>query len=187
MTHDDVLFRHHQRCSLVPAKVGVSQACREHGYHRSTSYPWRRMVERQGLEMLRPRERRRPPEAQPGPTLAGERVVAFARGHPGLGPRRISAQLGLSEWGGQPISANGVYKTLRRHGLNTRIRRLSLIAGYASPPVPEPQLPPKRLHLEAELPGDLVQFDCFHIGRLTGTKGRVWQYCETVLGPNPLG
>lgn len=24
--------------------------------------------------------------------------------------------------------------------------------------------------------GDLVQFDCFHSGRLTGTRGRVWQY-----------
>jgi transposase InsO family protein len=84
--------------------------------------------------------------------------------------------MALAEWGGQPISHNGVFKVLRRHGLNTRIRRLSLVAGYASPPVPEPQLPPKRLHLDAEKPGDLVQFDCFHIGRLTGTKGRVWQY-----------
>src|SRR5207248_3657273 len=32
------------------------------------------------------------------------------------------------------------------------------------------------LHLEAELPGDLVQVDCFHIGTLSGTKGKVWQY-----------
>jgi hypothetical protein len=41
------------------------------------------------------------------------------------------------------------------------------------------------LHLEAEQPGDLVQVDCFHIGRLSGTKGRVWQYCETCCGTCP--
>lgn len=32
------------------------------------------------------------------------------------------------------------------------------------------------MHLEADQPGDLVQIDCVHICRLTGTKGRVWQY-----------
>jgi len=25
-------------------------------------------------------------------------------------------------------------------------------------------------------PGELVGFDCFHVGRLSGTKGKVWQY-----------
>jgi transposase InsO family protein len=25
-------------------------------------------------------------------------------------------------------------------------------------------------------PGELVGFDCFHVGRLSGTAGRVWQY-----------
>ena len=48
-----------------------------------------------------------------------------------------------------------------------------LVAGYAAPPEPEPQ--PER-HLEASRPGALVQFDCFHVGRLSGSKGTVWQY-----------
>ena len=30
--------------------------------------------------------------------------------------------------------------------------------------------------LHAELPGQLVQMDCFCVGRLSGTKGTVWQY-----------
>jgi len=34
-------------------------------------------------------------------------------------------------------------------------------------------------HIVAERPGSLVQLDCFHIGRLSGTKGRVWQYTAT--------
>ena len=31
----------------------------------------------------------------------------------------------------------------------------------------------------ADRPGSLVQLDCFHIGRLSGTSGRVWQYTAT--------
>jgi transposase InsO family protein len=176
MTHDDVLFRHRQRLFARAAEVGVSQACREHGYHRSTYYRWRSMVVRHGLEILRPRERRLPRMPNQMPPWLEARIIAFALGHPGLGPRRVAAQLGLAEWGGQPVSANLVFKVLRRHGLNTRLRRLALVAGYASPPGPEEARPPKPMHLEADHPGDLVQFDCFHIGRLTGTKGRVWQY-----------
>ncbi|HEX2274435.1 MAG TPA: DDE-type integrase/transposase/recombinase [Acidimicrobiales bacterium] len=30
--------------------------------------------------------------------------------------------------------------------------------------------------MEAERPGQLVQMDCFHVGRLSGTRGTVWQY-----------
>jgi transposase InsO family protein len=61
-----------------------------------------------------------------------------------------------------------------RHGLNTRAKRLSLVAGYAAPYEPPRQPEPKR-HVDAERPGELVCLDCFFVGRLTGTKGAVWQ------------
>ena len=79
-------------------------------------------------------------------------------------------------WGALKISQTGIYKVLIRRGLNTRRRRLAIVAGYAAPPEPEPAPIRVSLHLEAERPGDLVQFDCFHIGRLTGTEGKIWQY-----------
>jgi Integrase core domain len=51
-----------------------------------------------------------------------------------------------------------------------------LVAGYAAPPEPQRLAPLPERHLQVDHPGELVQFDCFCIGRLSGTKGTVWQY-----------
>jgi transposase InsO family protein len=103
-------------------------------------------------------------------------VVAFALGHPGFGPARIAAELARPTWGGILLSTNGVWRVLRRHGLNTRAKRYGLVAGYAAPPEPQRPTPPPERHLNVDHPGELVQLDCFCIGRLAGTKGTVWQY-----------
>jgi transposase InsO family protein len=66
-----------------------------------------------------------------------------------------------------------VWRILRRHGLSTRAKRDGLVAGYAAPPQPERPAPPLDQHLDIDHPGQLV---CFCIGRLSGTKGTVWQY-----------
>ena len=110
MTNDDLLFRHRLLLFAKAGEVGVSRACRELGYHRSWYYRWKPLVERQGLEMLRPRERRLPRMANQLPPWVEERVIAFALGHPGLGPRRLAAQLRLPMWGGLVVSASGVLK-----------------------------------------------------------------------------
>jgi transposase InsO family protein len=174
VTNDDLLYRHRLLVFARAAEEGVSQACRALGYHRSWFYRWKGRVEREGLEVLRPRERRAPRMPNQIPPWQEKQILAMALANPGLGPRRLSAQLALEQ--SMTVSASGVLRVLRRHGLGTRLRRLSLVSGYAAPPAPERPLPPVQRHLEAKQPGDLVQFDCFHIGRLTGTKGRVWQY-----------
>lgn len=69
-----------------------------------------------------------------------------------------------------------MWRVLRRHGLGTRAKRLGLVAGYAAPPEPEHRPPPIERHLAVDHPGELVQVDCFCIGRLSGTTGTVWQY-----------
>jgi hypothetical protein len=108
--------------------------------------------------------------------LVEQRVVAFALGHPGFGPARIAVELARPTWGGIQLSTNGVWRVLRRHGLSTRAKRYGLVCGYAAPPAPaRPQQAPER-HLDVDHPGELVQLDCFCIGRLSGTKGTVWQY-----------
>jgi transposase InsO family protein len=174
--NDDVLYRFRLRLFSLAAEWGnVRAACRTMGVHPSTYYRWRGPVLRSGLEMLRPRERRPPRMPNQTSALTEERIVAFSLGHPGLGPRRISATLAQDRWGGILVSPNGVWRVLRRHGLSRRISRLSLVAGYAAPPEPERALEAER-HVHVDHPGELVGFDCFHVGRLTGTTGRVWQY-----------
>jgi transposase InsO family protein len=174
MTQDDVLFGYRLQLFALAAERGVSEACRLMGVHRSTYYRWKRQVEVSGLEMLRPRERRRPQMPNQLSVLVEQRIVAFALGYPGHGPRRIAARLARPQWGGLIVSPNGVYKTLVRHGLNTRAKRLALVAGYRAPYEP-PREPAPEPHIDTARPGELVGIDCFFVGRLHGTRGPVWQ------------
>ena len=174
MSEDDVLFGYRLQLFDHAARSSVSEACRVFGIHRSTYYDWKRRVERHGLEILRPRERRRPRLPNQLSPFVEERIVAFALGHPGFGPQRIASELRRERWGGLVVSHNGVWRCLKRHGLNTRSKRLSLVAGYAAPYQPPRERQPER-HVEAKRPGELVGMDCFYVGRLTGTKGAVWQ------------
>ena len=59
MTQDDVLFGYRLQLFDLAARTTVTHACRTFGVHRSIYYRWKAQVDRQGLEMLRPRERRR--------------------------------------------------------------------------------------------------------------------------------
>lgn len=176
MTLDDVIHRQRVRVFALARELGnVAEACRIMGVHRSTYYRWRRQVLAWGLEALRPRERRPPRMPNQLPVHIETRILAFSLAHPGLGPKRISAELSRERWGGIEVSPNGIWRCLRRHGLGDRRRRLALVAGYAAPPEPE-RLPEPERHLEAPRPGALVGMDCFYVGRLSGTKGVVWQY-----------
>jgi transposase len=174
VSHDDVLFGYRLQLFDLAGRTSVSEACRTFGVHRSTFYRWKAQVDRHGLEVLRPRERRRPKMPNQLPAMVEERVVAFAIAHPGLGPKRIASELGREKWGGIVVSPNGVWRVLRRHGLNTRAKRLSLVAGYRAPYEP-PREPEPEPHIEVDHPGELVGFDCFFVGRLKGTAGAVWQ------------
>jgi transposase InsO family protein len=180
MTQDDVLFGYRLRLFALAAEIGVRPACRQMGVHHSTYYRWKPMVERHGLEVLRPRERRRPVMPNQLPAMVEERILAFSLGHAGLGPKRIAAQLRRPEWGGIVVSPNGVWRTLYRHGLNTRARRLALVAGHRAPYEPPREAEPEP-RVDSERPGELVGLDCFFVGHLHGTNGAVWQLtaCDT--------
>jgi len=177
VTEDDALYRFRLRVFALAQELGNARAaCRAMGIHPSTYYRWRRQLLRFGPEILRPRERRAPRMPNATSPLVEQRVVAFSLGHPGFGPSRIAAELASERWGGIRLSPNGVWRILRRHGLGTRARRLGLVAGYAAPPELDRPAPEPERHLDVGHPGELVQMDCFCVGRLSGTVGTVWQY-----------
>lgn len=177
MTDDDVLFGYRLRLFTLAEELGnVSEACRQMGVDRSTYYRWKPRLERYGLDGLRIRERRRPRMPNQISPHLEHKVLAFALGHPGYGPRRISAELLRAKSGGIRISEHGVWRVLGRFNLNTRSKRLALIARHADPYERKPEVRPKELHIEAKEPGEKVQMDCFYVGRLSGAKGTIWQY-----------
>ena len=174
MTHDDVLFGFRMQLLSYAATHGVSAACRVFGVHRSTFYVWRRRAERHGMEILRPRERRTPRMPNQFSIQTEQQILAFSLAHPGFGPDRIAAELARERWGALGVSPSGVYRVLSRHGLNTRAKRLGMVAGYRSAWAP-PRAPEPERHIEVTRPGELVGIDCFFVGRLRGTRQPVWQ------------
>ena len=86
MTNDDPLFRHRVKLFTRAPEVGVTQACREFGYRRPSCYRLRHQVLRQGLEMLRPRECRRPQMPNQVPPWLEERVVLSRSATPAWAP-----------------------------------------------------------------------------------------------------
>lgn len=176
MSNDDVLFGYRLRLFSLASEIGVRAACRQMGIHHSTYYRWKKRVDREGLDALRVRERRRPRMPNELQVHIEQRVIAFSLAFPGLGPRRMSAELRREKWGGLAISEHGIWRVLSRYGLNTRTKRLSLVAGYAARYERKPDPPEEDRHIDADRPGEVVGVDCFRIGRLSGTKGTVWQY-----------
>src|SRR5438105_15144731 len=85
VSQDDVLFGYRLQLFDLAGRIGVSAACRTFGIHRSSYCRWKRQVDRHGLEMLRPRERRRPRMPNQLSPIVEERIVALALAQPGLG------------------------------------------------------------------------------------------------------
>lgn len=161
MTQDDALFRFRKRVISLAEEIGVSAACRAMGVHRSTYYRWRHQVLRYGLDILHPRERRPPRMPNSTSPLIEQRVLAFSLAQPTVGPQRISDELRRPKWGGFKISPNGVHKVLRRHVLNTKAKRLGLVAGYAAPPEPIEREPAPERHIDVTTPVSWCSWTAF--------------------------
>jgi hypothetical protein len=142
------------------------------GVHRSTFYGWKRKVDRYGLEMLRPRERRRPRMPNQLSPLVEQRIVAFALAHPGFGPRRVSGELRRAKWGGLVVRPMAPGAASVGTG-STRVRGGWRSSPATARPISRRASPSPERHVEAERPGGLVGVDCFFVGRLHGTRGAV--------------
>ena len=78
MTDHDVLYGYRLQLFDLAARTSVANACRVFNVHRSTYYAWKRRVERHGLMMLRPRERRSPRMPNHLSPMVERVIVGFA-------------------------------------------------------------------------------------------------------------
>lgn len=191
MRVDQLIGSHRMRLmAVVKAAPSVREGCRRAGIHHSTYYEWKRRVESEGPQGLAG-GRGRTRVKSPGRIRVESEVVAYALAYPEKGPDRLYGDL-LTR-GVTVGSVSQVWRILCAHSLNRAAYRYQLMAlaqglvsaeeALGSPPTPSPRSSRSVGELHAEQPGDLVQFDCFHIGqlkeaRLTSRKipGVVWQY-----------
>jgi len=160
----------------------VTEACEQLSISRSLFYRWRKRYEAYGADGLHPKRsgpsRGRPSAVTPEQERA---VLALALAGPSWGPQRLADQLRSQ---GVRLAPSTIHRLLRRMGLGTRRQRLGIIehhsartAGLLTERTRKKLLRARfgrTQHVQAEIPGELVCFDSFYVGRLKGV-GSVWQ------------
>jgi len=172
--HSAVVEARRQIVALIESSPNKRAACKQAGIHPSTFYRWRHTLDQPATSQRR----------SWADTRLERLVVATALANPAWGPQRIADQLALD---GTKVGHSRVWRILCRHRLNTRRLRYALLTHHRGA-VDGFEIAP-RAHvyvgeLSASKPGDLVQFDCFHVGsfketrlqRGKQTRGQIWQY-----------
>lgn len=188
MRADQLIADHRMRLmAVVEAAPSVREGCRRAGIHHSTYYDWLRRLDREGVIGLTPGMSRTRVKTAARVRLESL-VIGMALANPAWGPQRLFSELGLADI--EVGSVSQVWRILSAHRLNTRRARFRMIAVAQGLTIAENEAAetvsrskPRVGRLNAKLAGDLVQFDCFQIGRLKEarltskkTKGMVWQY-----------
>ena len=188
MRFDQLIASHRMRLmSVVESAPSVREGCRRAGIHPSTYYDWSNKMLREGLDGLTPRSGRLRVKSPQRIRLEAE-VVALSLANPPWGPDRLFVELRARQVA--VGSASQVWRILKAHHLNQRRMRYRMLAvarglnqadHYREPAASRSR--PWVGALQAETPGELVQFDCFHIGALKEARlgrvkrpGVVWQY-----------
>lgn len=174
--HDDLLEVRMQLVAVIEASPNKSLACAKAGIHRSNYYRWKNYIQK-------PAEH---PQQNVGYRQRAiiQQVVGVALAFPQLGPRPVRDRLADM---GVDVSISKVWRTLVKENLNTRQKRYELLKQHKTSPViiqRSKYSTPYVGSLQAELPGDLVQMDCFlvgsyketRIGQAKNKRGRIWQY-----------
>jgi transposase InsO family protein len=161
----------------------ISAACREVGISRTLFYRWQKRFERYGPDGLHPRRRQaaRGRPVRTAPHLE-QRVVGLALAWPTWGCGRLAAQLARD--GSTRLSPSTVQRILRRTGLPTRRQRLLVLEQHSARSAGlfttrtrrelQRARQGREVHVQADVPGELVCLDTFYVGKLKGV-GKVWQ------------
>ena len=183
MTLDDSIQGIRLRALELAKELGsVTEACEQLGISRSLFYRWRKRFESYGADGLHPKRTRagrgRPSALTPDQERA---VVALALAWPTSGPQRLSDHLLTQRL---RLAPSTIHRLLHRVGLGTRRERLGVVEHHSARSVgllterTREKLLRARFgrtqHVHAEIPGELVCFDSFYVGKLKGV-GPVWQ------------
>lgn len=174
---------------IVESADSIRAGCKLAGIHPSTYYDWRNRLDAEGVIGLTPRASRTRVKSY-GRIRLEAQVVAYCIANPAFGPKRVLYELRAA--GIDVGSASQVWRILVGHHLNTRAMRYRMIAVSQGLAIEDARrlygrdpdkAKPRVGRLYAEVPGDLVQLDCFQIGKLKEarlgpgkTPGMVWQY-----------
>jgi transposase InsO family protein len=184
VTNDDALYGFRLRLFALAREWGnVRAACRAMGVHPSSYYRWRRQLVRFGPEIPASEGAPGAEDAEPDlPDGRATRARVLARSS-GVRPREDLRGAASSQVGRDPaVAQRGAPGPIPARPVDASQAALPLVAGYAAPPEPaRPEVAEPR-HLQVERPGQMVQIDCFFVGRLSGTKGSVWQYTAIDVG-----
>lgn len=169
---------------VVQQAPSVAEGCRRIGIHRSTYYRWLARIRRDGSPSGVTGAARRVRTG--GRVRLEAQVVSLALANPPWGPMMLFHHLVKAGVGvGSPSM---VWRILKHHGLNRAAFRYETMRIAMGLDIADQVTVPSGMHrppigvLDADVPGDLVQIDCFHIGRVKGAKivghgqGTVWQY-----------
>lgn len=183
MTPVDIV--HQRRVAAVTHAVdggNVSETSRVFGVSRKTIHQWITLARTDGMEALRPKERRAPQMPNATPTWVVDQLLQLAILEPTRGARYYATRLGGD---GYEISKSGVQNLLNRHRLGRREQRVAAaaeLALFTAGLVTDAGIDhltdradgPFGFCLWAGAPAALVGLDCFYIGKLKGV-GEVWQ------------
>ena len=153
MTQDDVLFGYRLQLFALAAERGVSEACRLMGVHRSTYYRWKEHGRAVGVGDAPAAGAAAAADAQPAlrdGRAADRRVRARSPGARAAAGRDAPGAPGMGRAG--RLTRTASTRPCVRHGLNTRAKRLALVAGYRAPFEP-PREPEPEPHIDSERPG----------------------------------
>jgi transposase len=95
----------------------ISETCRYFEISRTAYYKWLERYNKYGFEGLKDKIPSKPKMPNQTPAEIENKILLIAKSHPEYGPQRIAHELGDE---GIKISNTGVYKVLKRNGLEKK-------------------------------------------------------------------
>lgn len=157
--------------------LSVSKVCKQFNRSRTWFYKWKRRYDLYGEGGLRAIDRHSPAMPNRTPLDIEMKILDFIITHPTYGPQRIANELTMRN---VTVKPSAVYNVLKRHGLNTRKKRLEhlrnvkgVVASITD--LDRDKAQSKHRSLDTRYPGHIIGIDLFYVGTLKGI-GRIFQF-----------